>query len=182
MSRSTHTKRMLIHQLYFALVPFFFRFEWIRASSNPGGVRFGSAELYDVIDTCFAPNATHSSHTIADCLAVGQSILQGTDERVILFIKLLEGEKLGEELEKRIKSEIRTRRSARHVPSKASSPFPLTGYVPSLNPDLFDHLLPRILSSMLTLIHCLWGMADLATYIRCTADHSGGRYSLHAKW
>ena len=55
-------------------------------------------------------------------------------------------------------------------------------YAPSLNPDLFDHLLPRILSSMLTLIHCLWGMADLATYIRCTADHSGGRYSLHAKW
>lgn len=85
---------------------------------NPGGVRFGSAELYDVIDMYFAPNASHSSHTIVDCLAVGQSIAQGTDERVILFIKLLEGEHLTAELERRIKTEIRTRRSARHVPSK----------------------------------------------------------------
>ncbi|KAI0081811.1 acetoacetate-CoA ligase [Panus rudis PR-1116 ss-1] len=85
---------------------------------NPGGVRFGSAEIYDVIDTCFAPNATHFQHTIVDCLAVGQSIAQGTDERVILFVKLLEGEKLSAELETRIKGEIRARRSARHVPAK----------------------------------------------------------------
>ena len=76
---------------------------------NPGGVRFGSAELYDVIDMCFAPDATHHTHTIVDCLAVGQSISQGTDERVVLFVKLLEGETLSEELEKRVKGEIRTR-------------------------------------------------------------------------
>lgn len=88
--------------------------------SNPGGVRFGSAELYEVIDMCFAPEASHHAHTIVDCLAVGQSIAQGADERVILFVKLLEGETLSEELEKRIKHEIRTRRSARHVPAKAS--------------------------------------------------------------
>lgn len=73
-----------------------------------------------MIDTCFAPNVTHTSHTIVDCLAVSQSITQGTDERVILFVKLLEAEKLNAELEKRIKSEIRTRRSARHVPAKVS--------------------------------------------------------------
>lgn len=85
---------------------------------NPGGVRFGSAELYDVIDMHFSANATHASHTIVDCLAVGQSIAGGTDERVILFIKLLEGEKVSEELEKRIRSEIRNKRSARHVPAK----------------------------------------------------------------
>ena len=48
----------------------------------------------------------------------GQSIAQGTDERVILFVKLLEGEVLSDELQKRIKHEIRTRRSARHVPAK----------------------------------------------------------------
>lgn len=88
--------------------------------SNPGGVRFGSAELYDVIDTQFAPNATHSSHAIVDCLAIGQSIQQGTDERVIMFVKLLEGETLTPELEKRIKTEIRNKRSARHVPAKVS--------------------------------------------------------------
>ena len=90
---------------------------------NPGGVRFGSAELYDVIDLCFSPEASHHSHTIVDCLAVGHSIAQGTDERVILFVKLLEGESLTEELEKRVKHEIRTRRTARHVPAKVSLHF-----------------------------------------------------------
>ena len=90
---------------------------------NPGGVRFGSAELYDVIDMCFAPNATHHAHTVVDCLAVGQSIADGTDERVILFVKLLEGEALSDDLVKRIKHEIRTRRSARHVPCEVSVRF-----------------------------------------------------------
>jgi hypothetical protein len=73
-----------------------------------------------VIDLCFAPEVTHHAHTVVDCLAVGQSIAQGTDERVILFVKLIEGEGLSGELEKRIKHEIRTRRSARHVPAKVS--------------------------------------------------------------
>ncbi|CDO76278.1 hypothetical protein BN946_scf184470.g36 [Trametes cinnabarina] len=85
---------------------------------NPGGVRFGSAEIYDVIEHCFAPSTTHTAHTIVDSLVVGQSIAQGTDERVILFVKLLEGQVLTEELEKRIKAEIRARRSARHVPAR----------------------------------------------------------------
>ncbi|KAI0774307.1 acetoacyl-CoA synthetase [Fomes fomentarius] len=85
---------------------------------NPGGVRFGSAEIYDAIEHCFAPTATHAAHTIVDCLAVGQSIGGGADERVILFVKLLEGQVLTHELEKRIKTEVRARRSARHVPAR----------------------------------------------------------------
>lgn len=83
-------------------------------------MRFGSAELYDVIDMCFAPDATHHAHAIADCLAVGQNIASGTDERVIMFVKLLEGEALSDDLVKRIKHEIRMRRSARHVPCEVS--------------------------------------------------------------
>ncbi|KAH9943407.1 acetoacyl-CoA synthetase [Epithele typhae] len=73
---------------------------------NPGGVRFGSAEIYDVIEECFAPAATHAAHAVADCLAVGQNIANNTDERVVLFVKLLEGQTLTEELTKRIKTEI----------------------------------------------------------------------------
>ena len=57
-------------------------------------MRFGSAELYDVMDMCFGPDSTHHAHTVVDCLAVGQGIEQGTDERVVLFVKLLEGEEL----------------------------------------------------------------------------------------
>ena len=84
-------------------------------------MRFGSAEIYDVIEHCFAPTTTHAAHTIVDSLVVGQSIAGGTDERVILFVKLLEGQMLTEDLEKRIKAEIRARRSARHVPARVST-------------------------------------------------------------
>lgn len=99
---------------------FFYRHRLLKGSvpSNPGGIRFGSAEIYDVIELCFSPAVSHAGHTIVDCLAVGQSIAKGTDERVILFVKLLEGQTLGADLEKRIRAEIRARRSARHVPAE----------------------------------------------------------------
>ncbi|OCB84825.1 acetoacetate-CoA ligase [Sanghuangporus baumii] len=86
---------------------------------NPGGVRFGSAEIYDVIDMCFIPGpTTPPEHVILDCLAVGQYINGGSDERVILFVKLQEGCTCTPELEKRIKAEVRARRTARHVPER----------------------------------------------------------------
>ncbi|KAF7971115.1 hypothetical protein HWV62_22048 [Athelia sp. TMB] len=86
---------------------------------NPGGVRFGSAEIYEVVEMCFSPStAASKAHTIVDCLAVGQSIDGNTDERVVLFVQLMEGELLSADLEKLIKTEVRTRRSPRHVPSK----------------------------------------------------------------
>ncbi|KZT39610.1 acetoacyl-CoA synthetase [Sistotremastrum suecicum HHB10207 ss-3] len=86
---------------------------------NPGGVRFGTAELYEVIEMRFSEStAPKPDQVIVDCIAVGQSILDGTDERVILFVKLLDGFVLGDELEQHIRTEIRARRSARHVPSK----------------------------------------------------------------
>jgi len=86
---------------------------------NPGGVRFGSSELYDVIDTCFSPSpAQNPEFTIVDSLAVGQTIAKGADERVILFVQLPEGERLSTTLENRIATEVRSRRSPRHVPSR----------------------------------------------------------------
>ena len=42
------------------------------------------------------------------------------DERVVLFVKLDQGEKLTQETVQAIKQEIRVRRSARHVPSSVS--------------------------------------------------------------
>ncbi|KAF7332219.1 Acetoacetyl-CoA synthetase [Mycena kentingensis (nom. inval.)] len=76
---------------------------------NPGGVRFGSSELYDVIEAVFPG-------IIVDSLAVGQKL--GEDERVILFVKLPDGKMLDAALEKEIRDEVRVRRSARHVPGK----------------------------------------------------------------
>ena len=89
--------------------------------SNPGGIRFGSAEIYDVIESYFAPSASvPAAHTIVDSLVIGQSIDGGADERVILFVQLSQGETLSTDLEKKLKAEIRTRRSPRHVPSKVT--------------------------------------------------------------
>jgi acetoacetyl-CoA synthetase len=88
---------------------------------NPGGVRFGSAEIYDVVESCFSGSAAlKPAYQIIDCVAVGQTIDGGKDERVILFVKLVEGESLSPELERKIKEEIRVRRSARHVPACVS--------------------------------------------------------------
>jgi len=92
---------------------------------NPGGVRFGSAELYDVIEACFqqGPPGAPNDHIIADCLAVGQSFVGSddagvVDERVILFVKLHDGGVCSDELRRRVKEEIRRRRTARHVPER----------------------------------------------------------------
>lgn len=87
---------------------------------NPGGVRFGSAEIYEVLDACFSegtPNLTPEM-TVVDSLCVGQRV--NSDEQVILFVKLLPGVKLSNELVKAIAKEIKNRRSARHVPAKVS--------------------------------------------------------------
>lgn len=55
---------------------------------------------------------------MVDYLAVGQKIDGGADERVVLFVKLPPETALTPEFEAKIKSEIRTRRSPRHVPAR----------------------------------------------------------------
>ncbi|CAE6455479.1 unnamed protein product [Rhizoctonia solani] len=82
---------------------------------NPGGIRFGSSEIYEVLDQGFSAGA---QPVIVDYLVVGQAIQGGTDERVILFVKLTEGETLSDDLRKRIREEIRRKRSPRHCPEK----------------------------------------------------------------
>ena len=88
-----------------------------RTNRNPGGIRFGSAEIYDVLDAFTRPQHTP---TLVDYLAVGQKTEGGADERVVLFVKLGQGEKLDAEFEGTIKKTIRSRRSARHVPARVS--------------------------------------------------------------
>ncbi|KAJ3152306.1 hypothetical protein HDU89_001526 [Geranomyces variabilis] len=73
---------------------------------NPSGVRFGSAELYNILD---------EFPQMADTLVVGQK--RGDDERVILFCKMAPGEKFTNELVESVKLAIRSRLSARHVPA-----------------------------------------------------------------
>ncbi|KAG8952658.1 hypothetical protein FRC04_004020 [Tulasnella sp. 424] len=82
---------------------------------NPGGIRFGSSEIYNVLDAAFSPS---SAHHIVDSLVVGQAIQGGVDERVVLFVKLADGRVLDDALRKAVKTEVRARRTARHVPEK----------------------------------------------------------------
>lgn len=75
---------------------------------NPSGVRFGSAEIYSVIETYFPE--------IADSICVGQRRPQDNDESVILFLKMNEGHEYKADLVRRIKDKIASERSRRHVP------------------------------------------------------------------
>jgi len=76
---------------------------------NPSGVRFGSGEIYTVLE--------QFSSVLDDSLCVGQRRSHDTDERVLLFVKMRKGEKFSGALEGRIRAAIRNALSARHVPA-----------------------------------------------------------------
>ncbi|MGE0626083.1 MAG: acetoacetate--CoA ligase [Pseudomonadales bacterium] len=73
---------------------------------NPGGVRIGTAEIYRVLEKI---------EPVVDSVCVGQD--WAGDVRVVLFVVLREGIPLDAELEKRIRTAIRTRATPRHVPA-----------------------------------------------------------------
>ena len=75
------------------------------ATLNPGGVRIGTAEIYQ---------QTEKFSYIVDSLCVGHDFLG--DVQVILFVKMKSGEILTESRILEIKNEIRKNTSPRHVP------------------------------------------------------------------
>jgi acetoacetyl-CoA synthetase len=126
---------------------------------KPSGVRIGTAEIYNVVDG-FAE--------IVDCVAIGQA--WESDQRVLLFVKLVPGKILTDDLKERIKKTLRDKASPRHVPSmilevkdipytfsmkKVESAItnivngrPVTNRDALVNPqslDYFEQLLPEVL-------------------------------------
>lgn len=77
------------------------------ATLNPGGVRIGTAEIYRQVE---------SLPEIADSIVIGQK--WEDDVRVILFVKLVQGLEMTEELKQTIKLYIRENTTPRHVPAK----------------------------------------------------------------
>ncbi|KAJ2426061.1 hypothetical protein GGF47_002305 [Coemansia sp. RSA 2524] len=73
---------------------------------NPAGVRFGSAELYNIVDTY---------PEVADSLVVGQQL--GIDERVLMFLEMADGHLFLADIVNRIRTHIRSQLSPRHVPA-----------------------------------------------------------------
>lgn len=76
---------------------------------NPSGVRFGSAEIYGVIERHFADR-------VQDSLCVGQRRPQDQDESVMLFLLMKPGHRFEPSLLKEIKEAISKDLSKRHVP------------------------------------------------------------------
>ena len=76
---------------------------------NPSGIRFGSAEIYNVIESRF-------SRSVVDSLCVGQRRPKDQDEAVLLFLLMKPGVPFTQRLVADIKAEIRKELSPRHVP------------------------------------------------------------------
>ena len=77
------------------------------ATLNPGGVRIGTAEIYRQVEKL---------PEVQESIVIGQE-WEG-DVRVVLFVVLKPGLKLDDTLIDRIKTQIRTGASPRHVPAK----------------------------------------------------------------
>lgn len=77
------------------------------ATLNPGGVRIGTAEIYNVVE---------QMPEVEEGLCIGQE--WESDVRIVLFIRLAAGTELDEKLSATIKGNIRQGASPRHVPAK----------------------------------------------------------------
>ena len=74
---------------------------------NPGGVRIGTAEIYRQVDKIEA---------VLESIVIGQE--WKNDVRVVLFVKMRDGQELTDSLIQEIKLVIRTECTPRHVPAK----------------------------------------------------------------
>lgn len=81
------------------------------ATLNPGGVRIGTAEIYRQVEQL---------PEVLESLVIGQEWPPGRndDVRVVLFVRLREGDVLDASLVDRIKRQIRDNTTPRHVPAK----------------------------------------------------------------
>ena len=81
------------------------------ATLNPGGVRIGTAEIYRQVEQL---------DEVLESIVIGQDWPPGElgDVRVVLFVRLREGLTLDNELIAKVKRQIRSNTTPRHVPAK----------------------------------------------------------------
>jgi acetoacetyl-CoA synthetase len=90
---------------------------------KPSGVRFGSAEIYNVLTRHFAAE-------VEDAVCVGRRRASDRDETVCLFVAVRDGHAFSPDLADRIRVVVRTELSPRHVPAvveEAGGGIPKTG-------------------------------------------------------
>ena len=76
------------------------------ATLNASGVRIGTAEIYRVVEQL---------DEVVEAIAIGQQ--WDGDTRVVLFVRLADGAELTDELVARVKTDLRSKCSPRHVPA-----------------------------------------------------------------
>jgi acetoacetyl-CoA synthetase len=74
---------------------------------NPGGVRIGTAEIYRQVE---------QFDEVLESVVIAQQ--WGSDERIVLFVRLRDGSELSDALRERIRQHIRSATSPRHVPAR----------------------------------------------------------------
>lgn len=77
------------------------------ATLNPGGVRIGTAEIYAQVEKI---------DEVLESLVIGQQ--HEADTRVVLFVRLRDGQELTDELTDHIRQTIRAGATPRHMPAK----------------------------------------------------------------
>ncbi len=77
------------------------------ATLNPGGVRIGTAEIYRPVEQIAE---------IAEALVIGRRV--GADVEIVLFVRLVPGSSLTDDLRDTIRAAIRSNASPRHVPAR----------------------------------------------------------------
>ena len=129
------------------------------ATLNPGGVRIGTSEIYRVLERI---------DEVEDSVAIGQLWPPDnpTDTRVVLFVKLRANFTLEQDLEDRIRFEIRRHASPRHVPARivqvADIPRTKNGKVVELAVKAVVHNMPVANSDALANPEALELFKDLA--------------------
>jgi acetoacetyl-CoA synthetase len=78
------------------------------ATLNPGGVRIGTAEIYRQVEQL---------PEVLESLVIGQQV-EGSDVRIVLFVRLRADLALDEALRERIRRRIREGASPHHVPKR----------------------------------------------------------------
>ncbi|KAK5994540.1 Malonamoyl-CoA synthetase vrtB [Cladobotryum mycophilum] len=106
---------------------------------KPAGVRFGSAEIYNILIRFFASE-------VEDAVCVGRRRETDKDETVCLFVVVAPGKTFDEELKNAIKLKIKSELSPRHVPAvveECGNGIPKTG-----NGKKIEVAVKQILSGM----------------------------------
>jgi acetoacetyl-CoA synthetase len=137
---------------------------------KPAGVRFGSAEIYNVLTRFFAGE-------VEDAVCVGRRRETDRDETVCLFVVMADGKVFDEGVRKRVVQVVRRELSPRHVPGvieEARGGVPKTG-----NGKKIEVAVKQILSGMRVKTNASVANPEALEWFREWARRDGGEVLLN---